>query len=139
MLAHTIANTTEGTNTRIANLKLPNELDSAYAIYDDDIVARLVVINMETYSSSNNTSRPSKTFAFRVPQQFGSATVQRLMGADAHSRTNITFGSVSYDYELQGGKPVVVDPEARDEQVHVEDGIVRVEVPASSAVLLRLN
>lgn len=139
MLAHTVANTTEGTNTRIANLKLPNELDSAYAIYDDDAISRLVAINMETYFSNKNTTRSSKTFAFRVPQQFCAATVQRLMGAGANSRTNITFGGVSYDYELRGGKPVVVDPEAQDEQVDVEDGVVRVEVPASSAVLLRLK
>ena len=138
MLAHTVANTTSGTNTRISNLQLPSEIDAAYAVYDNDTLARLVALNMETSWSNATASRPSKTFTFRVPEQFGAATVHRLAGPGADSKTNITFGGVSYAYELDGGRPVVVDSEARDERVTVENGLVKVDLPASSAVLLKL-
>lgn len=138
MLAHTIANTTSGTKTRIANIKVPSEIDAAYAIYDNDALARLVALNMETSWSNATASRPNKTFAFHVSEQFSAATVHRLAGPGADSQTNITFRGVSYAYELDGGRPVVVDPEARDERVTVENGLVRVNVPASSAVLLKL-
>lgn len=138
MLAHTVANTTSGTKTRISNVQLPSEIDAAYAIYDNDSLARLVVLNMETSWSNATASRPNKTFEFRVPEHFGAATVHRLAGPGADSHTNVTFGGVSYAYELDYGRPVVVDMQARDERVTVENGLVRVDVPASSAVLLKL-
>lgn len=134
LVAHALSNKTN--NTRIANLPLPKDTESAYAIYDDDTLARLVILDMQVFWSNATTPRPSKTYTYRVPQMFNMARVQRFMGAGADARTNLTLGGVSFDYELGGGKPVVVDRMAREERVRVEGGIVRVEVPASSGVLL---
>ena len=135
MIAHAIGNTSN--NTRIANLPLPKDTESAYAIYDGDVLARLVTLNMEV-SWSNATSRPSKEYAYRVPSHFRTARVQRFMGAGADARTNLTLGGVSYDYELDGGRPIVVDEKATEEKLSIDNGVVKVDVPASSGVLLTL-
>lgn len=135
MIAHAIGNTSN--NTRIANLPLSEDTESAYAIYDGDVLARLVTLNMEV-SWSNATSRPSKEYAYRVPSHFRTARVQRFMGAGADARTNLTLGGVSYDYELDGGRPIVVDEKATEEKLSIDNGVVKVDVPASSGVLLTL-
>lgn len=134
LISHALSNKTN--NTRIANLPLHEDTESAYAIYDDDTLARLVTLNMQVFWSNATTPRPSRTYTYRVPQAFKMARVQRLMGTGADARTNLTLGGVSFDYELGGGKPVVVDRMTREEGVRVEGGVVRVEVPASSGVLL---
>lgn len=61
------------------------------------------------------------------------------MGPGADARSNLTFGGVSYDFELGGGKPVTVDVMGLKERVSVNDGLVKVDVPASSGVVLILG
>lgn len=73
-----------------------------------------------------------------MPSHFRTARVQRFMGAGADARTNLTLGGVSYDYELDGGRPIVVDEKATEEKLSIDNGVVKVDVPASSGVLLTL-
>lgn len=128
MIAHALGNSN---NTRLANLPLQDDAESAYAIYRNNTLSRLVALNLEAYSSNSTAPRPSKEYVFRVPGGYTTANVLRFMGPGADARENLTFGGVSYDYGLGGGRPVVVEG-ARRERVSVKDGMVRVEVSASS-------
>jgi len=59
-------------------------------------------------------------------------------GSDAI--TGITFNGLSYNYELDLGKPRLVGNVTKDEIIWVgEDGIFGVKVPYSSAALVQLS
>lgn len=136
MVAHALGNSN---STRLVNIPLQGDTESAYAVYHNDALSRLVTLNLEAWNSNSTTPRPSKEYTFRVPGRYTTTNVLRFMGAGADVRSNLTFGGVSYDYELGGGKPVVVDEMGKKERVGVKDGMVRVEVPASSGVVLVLG
>ena len=123
---------------RIKNLALEGDTEAAYALFDGERLARVVVLNMQTFNSSTAGERPSKNYRFRVPSATAATgsrvKVERLMAAGSDAEDGTTFGGVSYDYNLQQGKPVVVDD--KKEAVDVEDGVVAVDVPDSSAALL---
>ena len=55
-------------------------------------------------------------------------------GSDAI--TGITFDGYSYNYELDAGRPVLLRNVTRGETAIVKNGLVKVDVPASSAVIL---
>lgn len=136
MVAHALGNSN---STRLANIPLQDDTESAYAVYHNYALSRLVTLNLETWNSNSTTPRPSKEYTFRVSGQYTTANVLRFMGPGADARSNLTLGGVSYDYELGGGKPVIVDELGKKEKVSVKDGLVRVEVPASSGVVLVLG
>lgn len=122
---------------RIKNLALEGDTEAAYALFDGERLARVVVLNMQMFNSSTAGERPSKNYRFRVPSAAAAGSrvkVERLMAAGSDAEDGTTFGGVSYDYNLQQGKPVVVDD--KEEAVDVEDGVVAVDVPDSSAALL---
>ncbi|EYE96476.1 glycosyl hydrolase family 79 C-terminal domain-containing protein [Aspergillus ruber CBS 135680] len=136
MVAHALGNSN---STRLANIPLPSDTESAYAVYHNELLSRLVALNLEAWYANSTTTRPSKEYTFRIPGRYTTANVLRFMGPGADARSNLTFDGVSYDYELGGGKPVVVDEMGKKERVHVKDGMVRIEVPASSGAILVLR
>ncbi|KAF9885639.1 hypothetical protein FE257_012730 [Aspergillus nanangensis] len=125
-------------DTRIVNLPLPRDTEAAYAIYEKDSLARIAILNMEE-STSSATHRAHREYNLRLPKGFCGAKVERLMAAGSDSRTGITFGGISYDYELAGGKPVVVDETSTETHLSIaEDGRLRLTLPASSGALVTL-
>lgn len=112
---------------------------SAYELYDDGELARIVILNMIEYKTGSGT-RPSQSFTLTVPSSVTEASVERLTAAGADVKTDITFGGVSYDYDLGQGKPVVVNQTAAQETVKASTpGTLKVTLQASEGVVLHLN
>lgn len=117
-------------DARIVHIPLAEDTESAYAIYNGDDLLKLVVLNLQAFNqTSGQDSRPTREYKFQVPDHGRRAKVERLMapGSDA------TDG-ISYDYDLRAGRLVNVDPAT--EMVRIRNGVVSVELPDSSAVLL---
>lgn len=132
-------------DTRIKNIPLAGDTNAAYAVFDGDQLARLVVLNMQAFNTTSSSGgRPKRGYKFQVPASDSDdgagtlrARVERLTAAGSDAETGITLGGISYDYSLQQGKPVVLDD--REEIVVVEGGMLDVEVEDSSAALLTFH
>lgn len=131
-----------GDNVRVLNLPLPEETSAAYAAYVDNKLARIAVINLVeyNYTDTNPTAeRPSAKYAFQVPSTTEPLSVQRLLANGSNAITGITWDGWSYNYELDGGKPVRLDNVTVGETVSPnKEGVVEIEVPYSSAVILNV-
>lgn len=125
-------------NMRIRNIPLSGHSEAAYALFDDSKLSKLVVLNMEAFNSTSDAdSRSSQEYKFKVSGNSKSANVLRLIAPGSDVENNVTFGGVSYDYELEKGNAVVLDD--TEETVEIEDGVLSITVPDSSAVLLTLD
>jgi hypothetical protein len=66
--------------------------------------------------------------------------VQRLMANGSNAITGITYDGVSYNYELDEGRPVKQENVTTGEVLKVgAGGVLEVDVPWSSAVILHLK
>ncbi|KAL1961879.1 hypothetical protein VTN77DRAFT_959 [Rasamsonia byssochlamydoides] len=133
-----------GSDVQVVNLPLPKEEEAAYAAYVNGKLARIAVVNMVefNYTDANATApRPSATYTFQVPSSSGqSLSVQRLLANGSNAITGITWDGWSYNYELEGGKPVRLHNVTVGEKVPVnEQGVVAIDVPYSSAVILNVD
>lgn len=130
-------------SVRVANIPLEQETEAAYAIYSNETLSRLVVINLNQYNYSVPTplERPNPAYNFTVPTDCkGTATVQRLIANGSDATTGITFDGYSFNYELDNGKPKLLENVTRGEIVYVgSNGSVSVQVPDSSAALVHLK
>ena len=127
--------------TQVAAIELPDgnaETDTAYGIYEDGALARMAIINFESYNQTSTAKRPVKTWQFNTDKCWGQATIQRLWAAGSDAKQDITFDGYSYEYELDGGRPVKVDNVVTGETIDLDNGSVTVDVPASSAVIVNL-
>ena len=122
--------------TRVANIPLSEDTESAYGIYDVNKLVKLVVLNLQAFNQTTGT-RPSKSYSFLVPEQFSHAKAERLISPGSDAVDNITFDGISYDYDLKQGEPVVVG--LQNETIAIQDGILSVTLSDSSAVLLTLG
>ncbi|CAG8948131.1 unnamed protein product [Penicillium salamii] len=129
MVAHAI----EDPHSRIVNIPLADDTESAYAIYNGTQLSKLVVTNMRAFNQTT-INRPIRKYEFTLPA-YQSARIDRLIGPGSDAVGNITFGGISYDHALDEGKPVRVRAE---ETTRIQHGVLRVEVPDSSAVLITL-
>lgn len=123
-------------NNRIVNIPLKEDTESAYGIYDGDRLSKLVVVNLNAFNQSTTTGRPSRKYEFKIPGHYQRATVERLIAPGSDALTNITFGGVSYDYDLKQGRPVTLDQ--KEERADIHGNMLQIDVPDSSAVLLSL-
>ncbi|GAW11642.1 hypothetical protein ANO14919_009900 [Xylariales sp. No.14919] len=122
--------------------------DSAYAAYVDNALTRIMVINMRAYNytldgagdldTRNPASRKTRTYNFGVEgfEDGREAVVRRLYANGSDAITGITWDGVSYNYELELGKPVRLTNVTTGEKVSVRDGAIEVAVPDSQAVVL---
>jgi len=130
----------------IVNLPLPSEQESAYAAYVGGKLARLIVVNMMAYNATDynsnytdNYPRPIERYSFQLPgsvarQQVG---LQRLSANGSDATTGITFDGYSYNYELDEGRPVLLNNVTRGETAKVgRNGRLTLNVPRSSAVIV---
>lgn len=121
-------------DTRVVNIPLSEDTESAYAIYNGQRLSKLVVTNLRAFNQTTG-DRPHRTYQFNVPAQHERARIERLNGPGSDAIGNITFGGVSYDHALGEGKPV---RRHAHQETRVIDGVLEIEVPDSSAVLVRL-
>lgn len=131
MVASAIGNSP---NTHVVNIPLSEDTESAYAIYDGSRLSKLVVINLRAFNHTT-ADRPNREYRFQVPGHYQNAKIDRLLGPGSDASGKITFGGVSYDYALNEGRPVRLHSE---ETTGIEYGVLTVEVPDSSAVLVTL-
>jgi hypothetical protein len=124
-------------DARIANIPLSEDTEAAYGIFHGEELAKLVVLNLRAYNQTASRNRPSREYEFKVPNHFKKAKVDLLSAPGSDSVESITFGGVSFDYELLEGKPVVVDE--KEDTVTIDHGVLRISVADSSAVLLTLS
>ncbi|KAI0096102.1 glycoside hydrolase family 79 protein [Nemania sp. FL0031] len=122
--------------------------DAAYGAYVDDVLARIMVINMRAYNYTlngtgdlctlNPAPRTSRTYSFGVEgfEDGREAVVRRLYANGSDAITGITWDGISYNYELDLGKPVRLRNVTVGERVVVKNGAVEVAVPDSHAVVL---
>lgn len=127
-------------SVQIVNLPLPQETEAAYAAYVEDKLERIAVINLAEYNYTDtdpSAERQSAKYTFQISSAAKSLSVQRLLANGSNSITGITWDGWSYNYELDEGKPVRLNNVTIGETVPVnKGGIVEVEVPYSSAVIL---
>ncbi|ORY55446.1 uncharacterized protein BCR38DRAFT_356867 [Pseudomassariella vexata] len=135
------------TPVRIANIVLGGggaATEAAYAAYVNNVLKRIMVVNMNEYNYTANgtgrglniTPRPVRTYSFDVGTGVTKATVQRLYANGSDAISGITWDGWSYNYELNGGRPVRLSNVTVGELVVVTNGIVEVGVADSSAVVL---
>lgn len=122
--------------SKIVNIPLPEDTNSAYAIYSaDDELSKLAVLNMQAFNqTSGQSSRPAREYKFQIPGNARRARIERLIAPGSDSTDHVTFGGVSYDYDLKDGKPVIVDPKM--EMARIRNGLLSIDLPDSSAALV---
>lgn len=131
---------------QVVNIDLKDESKSAYASYVNGELTKIMLINLNDHNTTagNNYTVPSAprgvgAFTLEVPKGCKGkiATLQRLMANGSDAVTGATFDGYSYNYELDNGRPVLLNNVTRGESVKVgRKGDLKVEVPDSSAVLL---
>lgn len=132
-------------NVSVANIDLDSIYNAAYAAYADERLERIAVIQMREYNytaQGDNGERPKETFSFQLPEgcRVQELNVQRLMANGSNAITGITYDGVSYNYELDEGRPVKQENVTTGEVLKVgEGGVLEVDVPWSSAVILHLK
>lgn len=93
---------------KIADLKLGQDTFSGYAVYNvsTNKVAKIVLLNLQTYRTTDGTSRPSKSITLNLPYS-GTARIDRLTapGADVQDASKISWKGTSWTY-ASNGKPV---------------------------------
>ena len=130
-------------NVSISDIELGSIYENAYAAYVDDRLERIAIIQMHAYNYTNSTGpRPSETYSFQLPHECGvkEVGIQRLMANGSDAITGVTFDGYSYNYELDGGSPVLQNNVTRGETLNVgKGGLLEVEVPWSSAAILSMQ
>lgn len=137
-------NASSNSNVQIVGLPLSEDTESAYAAYVGGKLARIAVVSMREYNYTvngtssilNPVSRPSRNYTFGVGNFSGDVSVRTLFANGSDAVSGITFDAVSYNWELDLGKPVVLGNVTRGVTVGAENGVVEVEVLDSSAVVL---
>lgn len=127
---------------QILNLPLRRSSEAAYAVYDDEKLVRILVINMMSYNYSvpHPGPRPSEAYSIDLPSSCRRAgSVQYLMANGSDAITGITFGGASYNYELNEGKPVLVNNITRIEKIYARRSQLNVALPHSSAAMVSLD
>jgi hypothetical protein len=114
-------------------------------------LARIMVINMNGYNTTvdgaglqpvaDPPKRGTKSYTFGLEGVRDGVEVylQRLLANGSDAITGCTFDGLSYNYDLDLGKPVRLHNVTVGEKVVVKDGAVTVDVPDSSALLLNIG
>ncbi|KAI1119275.1 glycoside hydrolase family 79 protein [Nemania sp. NC0429] len=122
--------------------------DAAYGAYVDGALTRIMVVNMRAYNytlngtgdlaTRNPARRRARTYAFGVAgfREGREAVVRRLHANGSDAITGITWDGLSYNYELDLGRPVRLRNVTTGEKVRVRRGVVEVAVLDSEAVVL---
>jgi len=93
-----------------------------------------------TSSVLNPVARPEPEYSFNVPDYCsGSVSVQRLYANGSDAISGISWDGISYNWELDEGKPVRLHNVTTGEKIGLSGGVVNVQVPDSTAVILNFE
>jgi len=124
---------------RIADLKLGQDLFSAYSIYNSaGKVTKIVLINLQEWSSSSGTPRPSRSVTLKAGTYSGSVKVEKLTaagGANVQDSSKISWKGQSWTFQ-SNGRPVTTA--STTQTVRASNGAITTTVRASEALLLTL-
>ncbi|KAJ5086472.1 hypothetical protein NUU61_007779 [Penicillium alfredii] len=121
-------------DSRIVNIPLSEDTESAYAIYNGKRLSKLAVLNLRAFNQTTTKTRPDRKYLFQLPKHSQDAKIERLTAPGSDALQNVTFGGVSYGYGLKQGKPVVVD--SKEEKADIKNGVLSIDIPDSSAALV---
>lgn len=131
--------------TTITNIKTDDEREAVYAAYTGEGLARVAIINMRQYNYTvNGTSsvlnpvpRPVVEYDIQVPENAGSeVAIQRLLSNGSDAISGLSWDGISYNLELDEGRPVKLYNVTVGEKAKVENGVVKIGIPDSEAVIL---
>lgn len=130
--------------TTITNIPTSNEREAIYAAYTNQALARVAIINMRQYNYTingttdipNPVPRPVTEYELEIPGYSGQVGVKRLLANGSDAISGISWNGVSYNWELDDGRPVRLGNVTVGEEIGVVGGIVRVGVMDSEAVVL---
>lgn len=133
--------------TAITNIPTSDEREAVYAAYTDQALAKIAIINMRQYNYTvngttdipNPVPRPVVEYDIQVPGIVGEVGVERLLANGSDAISGITWDGISYNWELNEGRPVRLGNVTVGERVRVENGTVKVGVADSEAVILRFG
>lgn len=124
---------------RIADLKLGLDLFSAYSIYNSaGKVTKIVLINLQAWSSSSGTPRPSRSVTLKAGSYAGNVRIEKLTapnGADTTDASKISWKGDSWTFQ-SNGKPVRTA--VTTQNVKASNGVITTSIRASEALLLTL-
>lgn len=132
-------------SVQIANIPLESDREAAYAAYENGKLARIAVVNMRQYNYTvNGTSdvlnpvkRPDHEYKFKIPDSCsGKVSVQRLYANGSDAISGISWDGLSYNWELDEGKPVRLHNVTTGEKIKARGRMVKIKVPDSTAVIL---
>lgn len=118
------------------SLDLGRDNLSAYAIYESEMLARYVVINLDEWNSTTSYPRPSQRVLLDLSKHAGSVEVRRLTGPGASADQGISWGGISWNY-TDGRLGEFGDREV--EVMRVRGGFVGFEVESSEAAVVELG
>ena len=143
------------TPVTITSIALPSDDEAAYAAYTGQgttkSLRRVLVLNLQSYNttvdgaglvplSGGAPARGSKSYSFGGLPAGAQVAIQRLMANGSDAITGITWDGWSYNYELDGGRPVrQANVTVGEAAVVGADGSVNVTVPDSSAAILTIR
>lgn len=124
-------------------------MDAAYAVYAAGRLRSLAAVNLREYNYSDASGAPlrdpgvrgNQTYDFQLPTGAGfegkTLVLKRLWANGSDAITGVTFDGVSFNYELDRGRPVALGNVTTGETVMVgSDGGVSVGVGDASAVVM---
>lgn len=124
---------------RIADLKLGLDLFSAYAIYNSaGRVTKIVLINLQEWSSSSGTPRPSRSVNLKAGTYSGNVKIEKLTaagGANVQDASKISWKGQSWTFQ-SNGRPVTTA--STTQNIRASNGAITTSVRASEALLLTL-
>ena len=120
------------------------EKQVAHAVSKAGNLRSVMLINMQQYNYTTTTGgvnaqqRLNSTFTIQYSGWADGTKikVQRLLANGSDAITGITFDGLSYNYELENGKPVRLNNVTTGEVILAKGGSVQVQVPDSSAAVL---
>jgi hypothetical protein len=116
---------------RLLELQVSSSEISAYALYSQGTISRVLLINHEAHIGAN-TARSNVTVFLKVSREISSnVAVKRLRIPSADAKTGLSWGGITY--ETRDGRPAGSDETMRHD---VKDGIV---VQATEAVMVTLR
>lgn len=131
-------------SVQIAEIKLPDaEFDAGYAAYVNGEIERIAVINLRTYNQTDDAApRPEQIYSLQIPdyQHSGEVIARRLIAPGSDQLSGVTFAGMSYNYELDEGRPVPLDNVTAQDTVSVsQSGMLEITVPDASAAIIDLR
>ncbi|EEU47169.1 uncharacterized protein NECHADRAFT_77360 [Fusarium vanettenii 77-13-4] len=110
----------------ILPLHLKEDLHSAYTIYANGALKRIVVINFKEVQAGATHRPDDRPYPFRLARSLREATVERLEGPGSDSSKNITFGGTTFAYESSRGRPVKLSTTEAHNEISIKQGLLKI-------------